>query len=239
MTAFHLSSFATEPVVVNVAVAANARPAMEEIASAVLAETGVKSNIISGSSGQISAQIMAGASYDLFFAADVNYAQKTFEAGYSSAPPVIYAVGSLVLWSNDGTDVSDGVKSLLSPSVRKIAVGNPYLAPYGRVAVAAMKKEGVYDKVKGRLVFGESVSQASQMVFSKAVSAGFTSKSVVLSPQMAGVGKWVEIPGAEEIGQGAVVLKHASGNTGAEKFFQYVLSPAGKKILQKYGYKTP
>jgi len=38
------------------------------------------------------------------------------------------------------------------------------------------------------------------------------------------------------IQQGMVILKHAKGNTAAEKFYQYILSAGAKKIFREYGY---
>ena len=47
------------------------------------------------------------------------------------------------------------------PSIKKIALANPEHAPYGRAAVAAIKHENIYDKVSGKFVLGENISQAA------------------------------------------------------------------------------
>ena len=57
-----------------------------------------------------------------------------------------------------------GMQALLDPSVKKISIANPEHAPYGRAAVAAMQKAGVYEKVKEKFVMGENVSQALEFI---------------------------------------------------------------------------
>jgi molybdate transport system substrate-binding protein len=49
-----------------------------------------------------------------------------------------------------------GMKALLDPSVKKISIGNPQHAPYGRAAEAALRHYGIYDQVANRLVLGKT-----------------------------------------------------------------------------------
>ena len=131
-----------------------------------------KVNVTYGSSGNLSAQLLSGAPFDLFFSADIAYPQKLAEKGLAADDVFLYAIGRIVVWvpKDSPLDVDKlGIKSLLEPSVCKIAGANPEHAPYGRAAVAAMKALKVYDKVASRLVYGESIAQTGQFVQSGAV----------------------------------------------------------------------
>ena len=117
-----------------------------------------KVNVTYGSSGSFFAQIQNGAPFDLLFSADIGYPRKLAEEGLGADDVFLYAIGRIVVWvSKDSPVAVDklGIKALLEPSIRKIAVSNPEHAPYGRAAVAAMKALNIYDQVAPRLVYGE------------------------------------------------------------------------------------
>jgi len=126
---------------------------------------------------------------------------------------------------------------------RKLAIANPKLAPYGRAALQALTHYHIADAVQAKAVFGENVSQVNQYVYSQNVTAGFTAKSVVLSPTMRGKGHWIEVPPNtyQPIAQGAVILKHGADNAkmDCKRFIRFLTSPEARKILADYGYGLP
>lgn len=135
-----------------------------------------KVNVTYGSSGNFFAQIQSGAPFDLFFSADIAYPQKVAALGLGVDDVFSYATGRIVVWvpKDSAVEVEKlGVKALLEPSVRKIAVANPEHAPYGRAAVAALKALNIYDQVASRLVYGENIAQTAQFVQSGAADAAF------------------------------------------------------------------
>jgi molybdate transport system substrate-binding protein len=112
-------------------------------------------------------------------------------------------------------------------------------APYGLAAEECLKFYGKYEAVSSKLVFGESVAQTNQFIVSKAVELGFTAKSVVLSPQMKGQGRWIEMDQATylPIAQGAIVVKRKDkSQTQAIKFYEFLFSPKAQNILIDNGY---
>ena len=82
-----------------IATAANAQYAIREIAEDFKNKTGNDYALIISSSGKHTAQIEAGAPYDIFISADLKFPQKLFEAGLTTDAPKIYGYGKLVLWS--------------------------------------------------------------------------------------------------------------------------------------------
>ena len=229
---------------IRVAAAADLKFAMAKLAEQFEKDTGTKVNVTYGSSGNFFSQIQNGAPFDLFFSADVAYAKNLEAAGFAEPGTLYdYAVGRIVIWMPSGAkgDVPKrGWNALLDASVQKIAIANPEHAPYGRAAVAALQKAGVYEQLKSKLVFGENISQAAQFVQSGNAQAGIIARSLALSPGMSD-GKTWEIPAElhPPIEQASVLLKGAKNKKAGQAFLDFVKSMAGREILLKYGFAVP
>ncbi len=225
-----------------VAVAANVKYAFDDLAAQFKTETGIAVEGVFSSSGKLAAQIRNGAPFDVLLSADTEFPQLLYKDGYTAGAPRVYAYGALVLWTLRDFDINKGTALLADAGVRKIAIANPRVAPYGREALHVLEHYQLRARVEPKLVYGESISQVTQYVDTQAADIGFTAKSVVLAPEMAGRGKWVEVPkdSYEPIAQAVVVLKHASaGGDAAQKFVTFLASPAARGIFQKYGYALP
>ena len=229
---------------IRVAAAADLKFAMTELADKFESSTNAKVDVTCGSSGNFFTQIQNGAPFDLFLSADIEYPRK-LEAGGFSEPGTLYeyAVGRIVIWLPPDTnaDIKEkGWNVLLGAAVRKIAIANPDHAPYGRAAVAALQKAGIYEQVKTKLVYGENISQAAQFVQSGNAQAGILAKSLTLSPEMKSGQVW-QIPADlhPPIEQAATVLKSAKNKQGARQFLDFLKSDSGRRILEKYGFVVP
>jgi molybdate transport system substrate-binding protein len=226
---------------IRVAAAADLNFAITDLSGQFEKQTGIKVNVTSGSSGNFFSQIQNGAPFDLFFSADIEYPRKLAAAGFAEPERLReYALGRIVVWVPAGAKVDvakQGWSALLDTSVQKIAIANPEHAPYGRAAVAALQKAGIYEQVRTKLVYGENISQAAQFVQSGNAQAGIIALSLAISPGMK-EGKTWEIPAETypPIEQGAVVLKSAKNKNAARAFLEFVSSPAGRKILEKHGF---
>lgn len=229
---------------VRVAAAADLKFAMQDLAGQFEKQSGSKVLVTSGSSGNFLAQIQNGAPFDLFFSADMDYPRKLQSAGLAEPGTLYaYAVGRIVIWAPADTvvDVSKQEwNALLDARVQKIAIANPDHAPYGRAAMDALQKAGIYEQVKPKLVYGENVSQAAQFVQSGNAQAGIIPLSLAVSPAMKDGRRW-EIPPQQypAIEQGAVLLKNAKNKDAARAFLGFVKSASGKKTLEKYGFTVP
>lgn len=226
-----------------VAVAANVQYAFDDLQAEFRKETGHQLKPVYSSSGKLTAQIMNGAPFDVFLSADMEYPEKLHQEGFTAAAPKPYAYGLLVLWTLKGLDLGNWQQILASRAVGKIAVANPKTAPYGRETMKALARFKLDEALKPKMVFGESISQTNQYIHSRASDAGFTAKSVVVSPEMRGQGKWVELPrdSYEPIAQGIAVLKHGQKTSPqlAQQFHDFVLSAKARVILERYGYLLP
>ena len=229
---------------INIAVAANVSYAMDDLKAEfnkLYPET--KVNVTLGSSGKLTAQIKNGAPYQLFMAADMKFPESLYTDGIAVTRPLVYAQGSLAYLSNEKQDFSKGIVLVQDESIKKIAVANPQTAPYGKAAVDAMKNGGVYESVKDKYVFAESISQTVTYAVT-AADIGFIAKSALYSPKMTqykeGV-NWVEVDPKlyTPINQGIVILKNGEANSEVAAFYAFMLSAKAKEIFQNYGYMVP
>jgi molybdate transport system substrate-binding protein len=227
-----------------VAAASDLKFAMQDIAAQFEKKTGAKVDVTYGSSGNFFSQIQNGAPFDLFFSADMEYPKKLESAGLAEPGTLCkYAIGRIAIWMPPDTKVDltrAEWEALLDPSVQKIAIANPEHAPYGRAAVAVLRKAGVYERVKTKLVYGENISQAAQFVQSGNAQAGIVAMSLAVSPGLKEGKRW-EIPADMHlpIEQAAIVLKNAQNKSGATSFLEFVKSEAGRATLTKYGFTFP
>lgn len=228
---------------ITAAVAANVRFAMEELKADFKKSSGVEVKTVYGASGKFVSQIRSGAPFDVFVSADMDYPDTLQVWGYAAAKPKAYAYGKLVLWTLKDLAVEKGIAVLADSDVVKIALADPKRAPYGREAMKALERSGLAAKVGAKLVYGESISQVSEYVMTGSVSIGFSAKSVVTSPEMAGRGHWKEVDGAlyDPIAQGAVVCRYGAENHPSQsaRFLAYLYSEPARRIFSKYGYILP
>ncbi len=225
------------------AVAANVKYAFDDLAAEFKNETGIEVQGVFGSSGKITSQVKGGAPFDVFISADTGYPETLYKDGLATTKPKVYAYGVLVLWTTKDLDLSRGLPLLTDAKVQKIAIANPKLAPYGREAINAMEHFKLRAVIEPKLVYGESIAQTIQFIDSGAADIGFIAKSIVLAPEMAGKGKWVEVPKGsyKPIAQAVVVLKHGAEtqSESAHKFVDFLFTPKARAIFEKYGYGLP
>jgi len=230
---------------ITVAAAADLSAALEEVASGYEKSTGTRVVLSFGASGTLTQQIQNGAPFDIFFSADMDYPRQLIAAGYADAPTLYrYAVGRLVLWAPADSPLDFdrvGMNALLDPSVKKISIGNPQHAPYGRAAVAALKHYGLYEKVTDRLVLGENVAQAAQFVESGNAQVGLVALAHVLAPAMQGKGKYWQVPvdAYPPLEQGVVVVSRSAHKQDAAAFVEYIKTAEAAKVLRRYGFALP
>ncbi|GAB5551979.1 MAG: molybdate ABC transporter substrate-binding protein [Saprospiraceae bacterium] len=225
---------------ITIATAANMQFAMEALSEQFTAETGIVCQLVVSSSGKLTAQIIEGAPFDLFVAANMKYPEAVYERGLAQEPPRIYAYGKLVLWTMR-PDLSPDIPILNTPTIKQIAVANPKTAPYGQAASETLQSLQLDSSLQAKLVFGESIAQTNSFILTQVADLGFTAMSVVLSPRMKNQGHWIAIDEQyyQPITQGLVLLKGNNDNAErSRQFYNFLFSTEAKEILQDFGY-TP
>ena len=196
---------------------------------------------IYGSSGKFQTQIRQGAPFDLYFSADIAYPRALKEEGFAGSEVQPYAVGRIVLWSPSRDAGKLTIADLADPPMRKIAIANPKHAPYGKRAEEALKASGVWEKVEGKLVYGENVAQAAQFVQTGNAQAGIVALSLALSPELAKRGGYALISDKlhQPLEQGFIITRRAAGNPLALAFARFMSGSEARAIMSRYGFVLP
>jgi molybdate transport system substrate-binding protein len=228
---------------INIAVAANVSYAFEAL-KREFAKTNPQTKVLVtlGSSGKLTAQIKNGAPYGLFMSANMKYPQALYAEGIATTKPRVYAQGALAYLSIRASDFSQGITLLKAPEIQKIAIANPATAPYGKAAFDAISAAGIYDDIKAKFVYAESISQAVTYALT-AADIGFVAKSSLYSVQMSAYRENVHWHSVDPtlytpIKQGIVLLKNADSPE-YKAFYDFIFSDAAKSIFKQYGYMLP
>jgi molybdate transport system substrate-binding protein len=152
----------------NVAAAADLQPVMPAFQAAYEKKTGVKLKVSFASSSVLATQIVNGAPFDVFLAADFSFPEKVVAAGLAEEKePVPYAQGTLVLWARKDSPIQPLTMEVMDdPRVTKIAIADQFHAPYGAAAYSALTWMKKLDAVKPKLVVAENIAQTAQFVVS-------------------------------------------------------------------------
>uniref|UniRef100_D5X3P4 Molybdenum ABC transporter, periplasmic molybdate-binding protein n=1 Tax=Thiomonas intermedia (strain K12) TaxID=75379 RepID=D5X3P4_THIK1 len=222
-----------------VAVAANFKKPAEEIGAAFKAKTGDEVKYAFGATGQFAAQIRNGAPFDILLAADDTTAPALAKDGLALASSnFVYARGTLVLYSTMLPVKEQGEQILRKGDFAHVSIANPKTAPYGTAAIEAMKKMGVYDALKPKIVEGSNIGQTFDFVATGNAQAGFVALSQAIG---AGKGQWWVVPQADyaPIDQSAILLKPGENKAVAKAYLDFLRGPEARTVIEKYGYTIP
>ena len=225
---------AAAPEPLKVAVAANFRQTLEQLADQWVEESGSSLQISSASTGVLYSQAVFGAPFDLLLAADSERPRKLVEAGHAMADSLTtYAYGVLVLAYRDNLAeaAAQGIEPLLAGPGLSVAIANPELAPYGRAAAEVLDRHSL--DASSRLLTATNVSQAFQMWRSGGADLALVAASYRPVPSTPIPASWYS-----PIAQQAVILGHASGSKAARSFLTFLTSEAARSIIEADGYLT-
>jgi molybdate transport system substrate-binding protein len=221
------------------AAAADLQPVLPPILASFEQQTGIHVLASYQSSATLATQIVQGAPFDFFMAADLSFPQRVIDAGRAEEDhPIPYARGTLVLWTRNDSGVSAlSLDALRDPALRTIAIANPEHAPYGRAAQAVLDHTGLTAAVKPRLVVAENIAQTAQYADSGNAQVGFISLTSALTPRLSADGHYIRVPADDypPILQGAIVVRGSPGAAGARQFLDYLRKPEISHILATSG----
>lgn len=222
-----------------VAAAADLRFAFAEIGRAFEQETGTTVTLSFGSTGLLAKQIEQGAPFDVFAAANISFLDKLRARGLIiNDSRQLYARGRIVLAVNKKTQLHvTQLSDLTLPDIKAIAIANPQHAPYGLAAQQAMAKLGMWDRVRPKLVYGENIRHALQLIQTGNAEVGVIALSVAKAPEI----DWTLIPDDlhAPIDQALAIIKGTKMEVQARRFIRFVNQPAGRLIMKKYGFLLP
>lgn len=222
-----------------VAAAAGLQFAFPEVGTLFEEECGCKVTFIYSSSGNLTEQIKSGLPADVFAAANVEYVDELREKGLLiDDTQQLYALGHVVLAVNgdSGLDVRE-LEDLRLPNVERIAMANPRHAPYGVAAMQVLQSVDLWEELRPKLVYGETVQQAMQYVRSGDAPVGLIALSVADVPEI--TYELVDESLHEPLRQAVAVLRRTDKEELAREFIDFVNGPQGRPIMKKYGFLLP
>ena len=227
-----------------IAVAANFRDTAEAIAARLEAESPHRYEVVTGSTGKLASQILNGAPFDVFMAADRRRPQQLVDRGLAVVgSEQIYAVGELGLWwpKLSGTPAIDALAKL---EPRSVCMANPAFAPYGEAALAMLKKSGVEASWLEGVVRVDNVNLAAGLIAQGHARAGFVARSSLIAGKRQGT-----VAAADEevlwfaeqapVDQAMVLLTRAEGNVAARHWLQQMRAAPIRELIQRDGYRLP
>lgn len=219
------------------AVAANFIKPFEEISVLFEEQTGIRVEATYTSTGKLYAQIVQGAPYDIFLAADEKRPGLLFSNNMSEEP-FVYARGQIVLWSanRDLCKEVDWKQVVVNKDVKTIAVANTEAAPYGTAAMIALKDAGLWDRLQPKYVFPQTIAQVFQYASTGSVDVGFCAYSSALSDQ-GKAGCYLLVEEAPDVVQAACILKQTKNPQAVKRLEAFLLSEEAQAVKGKYGYR--
>ncbi|KPQ29890.1 MAG: molybdate ABC transporter, periplasmic molybdate-binding protein [Marinobacter excellens HL-55] len=196
--------------------------------------------VIYGSSGKMTTQIINGAPYDVFFSADISFPEKLQAEGLTTTEPSVYAIGRIVIWSNTLDAASLTLEDLASDAITRIAIAQPDHAPYGLRAKEAMQAAGVWEAVQSKMVFGENIAHTAQMTESGAAQVGIIALSLASFPELATHNHHL-IDNAlhNPLTQGYVVTRRGGQKSEAMAFAEFMATEQAHNVMTRYGFVIP
>ena len=168
--AFFMPSFAYTQETITVAVASSLYAEMQKKAASFEQEHDVLIRLVSGSTGRLYNQIMQGAPFDVFIAADDERPAMLANQGKAIAR---FEAGKAYLGVRVGTTLLGSLDQLNNASIRRIAIANPDVAPFGKVSKELLQKQGLWQALKHKFVYAQNAMQAAMLVDQNIVDAGF------------------------------------------------------------------
>ena len=193
-------------------------------------------NLSFGSTGKLYAQIIHGAPYQVFLAADQERPTRLVSEGFAEkGSQFTYALGRIVLYCpREGSD-QEPLEVLNSNGFTRLAIANPKTAPYGRAAMEVIQNLGIIENLRASIIQGDNIAQTFQFVSTDNAELGFVSRSQVINiyPDL-----YSTIPTDlhSPIQQDAVLLQKGLYRKAAREFLEFLKSNPARNIILSFGY---
>lgn len=227
-----------------IAVAANFRDTALAIAEHLENNSSHRYQIISGSTGRLASQIINGAPFDIFMAADQQRPRELESRGLVVAGSVMpYALGELGLWWPDAPNALN-VAQLAELPAGQVCIANPAFAPYGEAAMTILKAAPLDANWLDGLIRVDNINLVTAWVATGQARAGFVARSAMIAAQRKGEAVVVPdeviwLDGYAPIAQAMAVMKRAAENPAAALWVRQLRSAPVQVMLVRDGYRLP
>ncbi len=226
---------------ITVSAAASLTNAFKEIAQGFEAKNpGSKVNFNFAASGALLQQMAKGAPVDVFASAD----QETMDSAVkqklvNSADRKDFARNALVVIVPADSQLKlQQLADLQQAGIKHVALGVPASVPVGRYAKRALENAHLWPAVAAKAINTQNVRQSLDYVARGEVEAGFVYQTdAAIMPDKVKVA--FSVPLDETISYPVARTATAANATEAQRFVNYLLSPAAQAVLSRYGFHKP
>src|SRR6202051_996182 len=220
--------------------AASMKNALDDIAAAYTAKTGVKIVASYAASSALAKQIEQGAPADVFVSADTDWMDYATAKKTINEPPRVNLLGhSIVLIAPkdskiDNVTIGEGFDLAKFAGDGKIATGDVKAVPVGKYAKAALEKLGAWQAAEPKFAMADSVRAALTLVARGEAALGIVySTDAKVEPGVKIVGTFPADSHPPIIYPVAATATHKAEAT---DYLAFLKSSAAKTILEKYGF---
>lgn len=207
---------------INIAAAANLSKVIYELKDEYLkTHNDDKINITLNSSGALVLQINNNAPYDIFLAADEEYANKL-----EKKDTKLYAKGCLAFYYKEKVQNTNQIKDIVS-NAKCVVIANPKTAPYGLAAAKYLEENNL--NINSKMVIAHSISHALTQAKS-GCGVGFVALGNAIFDE--------DLTKDNYINLGCFIKQNvALLNENAREFYDFLSSKKALEIFKKYGYE--
>ena len=239
-TAAPTTSAVVQPLLVSAA--SSLKAAFNEIGKAFDQANNAKTTFNFDASGTLQKQIEGGAPVDVFASAaptQVNNLLK--ESLVDQASVKVFASNEIVLVVPAGSKLGiTSFQDLAKANVKKIATGDPAVAPHGKAAIEILTKLNLLTDVKPKLIYAANASQTLDYV-----TRGEVDAAILFATDAKAGGDKVQVVATSDpswhspIAYVMAVVSASKVKTLGQAFVDYVAGSDGQAILAKHGFLSP
>lgn len=216
---------------------AGLRKPMDDMGAAFQEKTGIQVTYIYGGSAQLTSQILLTNQGDLCVPGDVAELQPLREKGLVAwEQNVVYHVPVLAVPKGNPVGIQT-LADLARPGLR-VALGDHQANPIGKLANKVLQKHGLLDAVDKNVV----VRTATVNELVVYLTTGQADAAIIWEENYQGVQDKVGLARVPELDDyvktvPVAVLSCSNNDKAAREFAQFLTSPAGVDIWEKWGYR--
>jgi molybdate transport system substrate-binding protein len=221
-----------------VSAAASLTDVLKEISSGFQSKSKHTVKFNFGPSSGLARQIEEGAPADLFFSADLPQ-MDTLDKNGRLEPGTrknLFSNQLVIVVPADSNVTISSSKDLLKADVKRIALAEPTTVPVGVYTSKYLTDEGLWNRVKPKMVPVQDVRATLAAVESGNVEAGFVYKTDPAGSRKVKIAYEVPIGKGPKITYPVAIIKESKRKDAARDFINYVQSPAAKNAFKKYGF---
>lgn len=224
-----------------VSAAVSLTEALQSAAATFEVQTGTRVVLNLAGSNTLVAQILEGAPVDVFISADAAQMDR-LEAAHALAPGtrVDLLTNSLVVITpaEGGVSITQP-KDLLSPNVRRLALGDPVAVPAGVYARQFLERAGVWAELQPKIVPLPHVRAVVTAVTSGAAEAGIVYRTDAAVAKGIRVAWDVPAADAPVIVYPAAVINTTTSPDHARAFVAFLRTPGASSLFAGAGFGPP